>query len=335
MTAADALLLVMVGGLTAYALLGGADFGAGVWDLFAHGRHAAEQRALISSALGPVWEANHVWLIFVIVAMFSGFPEAFGVLGSTLELPMALALVGIVLRGSAYVYRAYGAGAAGPDHWWGRVFAAASTVTPFMLGVCGAAMASGVGRRDAAAAPFTSAFGLLAGAFAVAATAFLAAVYLCRDASRRPGSEHLVAGFRRRALGGAMVAGALAAALLPLLWRDAPVVAQRFPTRGVPFVAVSVCGGVGALVLVWRRHYTAARLAAGLAVAGVLWGWAVAQYPDLVVGQVAVVAAAAPAQNLRAMLIAIGCGVAVLLPALFLLFRVFADPEPAGGEPRH
>ncbi len=335
MTAADALLMVMVGGLTAYALLGGADFGGGVWDLFARGRSAGEQRALISSALGPVWEANHVWLIFVIVAMFSGFPEAFGVLGSTLELPMALALVGIVLRGAAYVYRAYGAGAAGPDHWWGRVFAVASTVTPFMLGVCGAAMASGDGRSDDATAPFTSAFGLVAGAFAVTATAFLAAVYLCRDASRRAETEHLVAGFRRRALGGAVVAGGLAVVLLPLLWRDAPVVAERFPTRGVPFVAVSVCGGVGALVLVWRRHYTAARLAAGLAVAGVLWGWAAAQYPDLVVGQIAAASAAAPTQNLRAMLIAIGFGVAVLLPALFMLFRVFADPEPTGGGTRH
>ncbi|WP_165036365.1 cytochrome d ubiquinol oxidase subunit II, partial [Candidatus Protofrankia californiensis] len=150
-----------------------------------------------------------------------------------------------------------------------------------------------------------------------------------------PETEHLVAGFRRRALSGAVVAGALAVVLLPLLWRDAPVVAERFPTRGVPFVAVSVCGGVGALVLVWRRHYTAARLAAGLAVAGVLWGWAAAQYPDLVVGQVAAASAAAPTQNLRAMLIAIGFGVAVLLPALFLLFRVFADPEPAGGDTRH
>ncbi|WP_322750213.1 MULTISPECIES: cytochrome d ubiquinol oxidase subunit II [unclassified Frankia] len=332
MTAADLLLMVMVGGLTAYALLGGADFGGGVWDLLARGPHAGDQRALISGALGPVWEANHVWLIFVIVAMFSGFPAAFGVIGSTLELPMALALVGIVLRGAAYVYRAYGAGAAGPDHWWGHVFAVASTVTPFMLGVCGAAMASGNARTDDATAPLTSAFGLVAGGFAVTVTAFLAAVYLCRDASRRAGTEHLVDGLRRRALGSAVVAGTLACVLLPLLWRDAPVVAQRFATRGVPFVMASACGGVGALVLVWRRHFTAARLAAGLAVAGVLWGWAAAQYPDLVVGQVSAVAAAAPTENVRAVLIAIGAGVAVLIPALVLLFKVFADPEPAAGD---
>ncbi len=335
MSAADVLLMVMVGGLTAYALLGGADFGGGVWDLLARGPYAGGQRALISSALGPVWEANHVWLIFVIVAMFSGFPQAFGVIGSTLELPMALALVGIVLRGVAYVYRAYGAGAAGPDHWWGHVFAVASTVTPFMLGVCGAAMASGVARPGDASAPLTSGFGLVAGAFTVTVTAFLAAVYLCRDAARSVATEHLVEGFRRRALGSAVVAGGLAAALLPLLWRDAPVVADRFPSRGLPFVAVSACGGTGALVLIWLRHFTAARLAAGLAVAGVLWGWAAAQYPDLVVGQIDAASAAAPTENLRAMLIAIGSGVAVLIPALVWLFQVFAHPEPAGADLYH
>jgi cytochrome d ubiquinol oxidase subunit II len=331
MTTADLLLLVMVGGLTAYALLGGADFGAGVWDLLASGPDAAGQRRLIVRSLGPVWEANHVWLIFVIVAMFSGFPAAFGVVGSTLELPLALALVGIVLRGSAYVYRAYGAGAAGPDHWWGRVFAVASTVTPFMLGVAGAAMASGQARSGDPTAPLRSPFGLVAGALAVAGTAFLAAVYLCRDASAAADTAHLVDGLRRRALGSALVTGCLAAALLPLLWADAPAVAHRFPARGLPFVVVSAFAGLAALFLIWRRRYGSARLAAGLAVACVVWGWAAAQYPDLVVGHVTARAAAAPVANINALLIAIVVGMALLIPALVVLFRVFARPESSDG----
>jgi cytochrome bd ubiquinol oxidase subunit II len=329
MTAAHLLLIVMVGGLTAYALLAGADFGGGVWDLFAVGRAAAAQRRLIAASLGPVWEANHVWLIFVIVIFFSGFPPAFGAVGSTLELPLSLALVGIVLRGAAYVYRAYGDGAAGPDPWWGRVFAVASTVAPFMLGVTGAAIASGRARPDDPAAPFASPFGLTVGALSVAGTAFLAAVYLCRDAAASPSTAHLVAGFRRRAVGSGLVSGGLALLLLPLLWSDAPVVAGRFASRGWPFVAVSALSGIGAVALVWNRRYAVARLAAGLAVACVVWGWAASQYPDLVVGRVTADAAAAPAANLRALLVAVTIGMAALIPALVALFRVFAAPHPA------
>jgi len=329
MSAADLLVVVMVAGLTAYALLAGADFGGGLWDLLARGRDAGDQRALVAGSLGPVWEANHVWLIFVIVALFSGFPAAFGVVGSTLEVPLVGALLGIVLRGAAYVYRAYGGGAAGPDHWWGRVFAAASVLTPFSLGVAGAALATGDLATGDPFAPLRSAFGVVCGLFTVAVTAFLAAVYLCRDAAARPATAHLVAGLRRRALAAAAVAGGLAAVLLPLLWADAPVVADRFAARSVPLVAASAAGGLGAIVLVWRRRFTAARLAAGLAAAGVLWGWAVAQYPDIVVGQATVDGTAAPAANLRALLIAIGAGMLLILPALLALFRLFAHPAPA------
>ncbi|MCM3882724.1 cytochrome d ubiquinol oxidase subunit II [Frankia sp. R82] len=331
MTAADLLLLVMVGGLTAYALLAGADFGAGVWDLFARGRDAADQRRLIAAALGPVWEANHVWLIFVLVALFSGFSEAFGIIGSTLEVPLLAALVGIVLRGSAYVYRAYGGGAAGPDHWWGRVFAAASTITPFALGVTGAALATGDLAPAAPWRPCTNAFGLVCGLFAVTVTAFLAAVYLCRDAATAPTTAHLVPGLRRRALGGALASGALAAVLLPLLWSDAPVVAHRFAERSIPFAVASAIGGMAALALLWRRRFTAARIAAGLAVAGVLWGWAAAQYPDLVVGRSTATSAAAPEANLVALLIAIGLGMAVIVPSMVLLFRLFSHPDVSDG----
>jgi cytochrome d ubiquinol oxidase subunit II len=328
MTAADLLLIVMVVGLTAYALLGGADFGGGVWDLLARGRDARDQRKLISASIGPVWEANHVWLVFIVVALFSGFPPAYGLVGSSLEIPLSAALVGIVLRGSAYVYRAYGAGAAGPDHWWGHVFAVSSTITPFALGVAGAALATGRMSPDHPLEPLRSTFGLGCGLFAVAATAFLAAVYLCRDAAASPASEHLVPEFRRRAVGGAVVCGALAVILLPLFWDQAPVVAHRFLDRSMPLAALSVIGGAGALVALARHQFVVARLAAGLAVGGMLWGWAVAQYPDLVVGQVTVDAAAAPATNIHAMLYAVVGGLVLVLPPMIVLYRLFTRPEP-------
>jgi len=325
-SAADVLAGVLVLGLTAYALLAGADFGGGVWDLLARGRDAPALRRLVAESIGPVWEANHVWLIFVIVATFSGFQTAFGDIGETLELPLAIALVGIVLRGAGYVYRAYGDGAAGGEALWGRVFAVSSLLTPFALGVAGAALATGAGRADDPTAPLRSAFGLVAGLLAVAVTAFLAAVYLCRDAARSPAAAHLVPALRRRAIGAALVAGALAAVLLPLLWRDAPAVADRFWTRGAPFAAVSALGGAGAIVLVWRRHFVWARLAAGLAAGGILWGWAAAQYPDLVVGRVTVGAGGAPPGGQRALLIAIAAGMVFLVPAVVVLFRVAARP---------
>ncbi|THJ72639.1 cytochrome d ubiquinol oxidase subunit II [Candidatus Frankia alpina] len=328
MTAADLLLVVMVIGLTAYALLGGADFGGGVWDLLARGRDARAQRKLISNAIGPVWEANHVWLVFIVVALFSGFPPAYGVVGSSLEVPLSAALVGIVLRGAAYVYRAYGAGAAGPDHWWGHVFAVSSTITPFALGVAGAALATGDMSPDDPFAPVRSSFGLVCGLFAVAATAFLAAVYLCKDAAASPVTEHLVPDFRRRAAGGAVVCGILALILLPLFWDQAPVVAHRFADRSLLLVVLSAVGGIGALVALARNQFVAARLAAGLAVAAMLWGWAVAQYPDLIVGQVTVDDAAAPSTNIQAMLYTVGGGLLLVLPPMIVLYRLFTRPEP-------
>ena len=332
MSAATAVLGVITLSLTAYALLAGADFGGGVWDLLARGRRARAERRVISGTLGPVWEANHVWLIFVIVATFSGFPAAFGVVARTLELPLALALAGIVLRGAAYVYRAYGEGAAGPDSWWGRVFAVASTITPFMLGVCGAALATGrlhtTPTPSSPLAPFESWFTVTAGVFAVVVTAFLAAVYLCRDAAGDPEADTLVPAFRRKALGAAVVAGVVAMALLPLFARDAPAVAHRFEHRSIPFLVLSAVCGVASLVVIWRRRYVLARATAALAVGGVLWGWAVAQYPDLAVGAATASDSAAPPANLHALLIAMAFGLVVILPAFFLLLRVFSSPEP-------
>ena len=173
MSAASLLAAAMLGGLAVYAITGGADFGGGVWDLLAAGRRRDAQRQLIASTMGPVWEANHVWLVFVLIGLFSGFPIAFGSLARMLAVPLAVALLGIVLRGAAFVFRQYGdAPAAG----WGRVFAIASTLAPASLGYCAGAVA--VGRVGGA-------FPVAAGALALACCAYLAAVFLCREAATR------------------------------------------------------------------------------------------------------------------------------------------------------
>jgi cytochrome d ubiquinol oxidase subunit II len=338
MTAVNAMLGIIVLSLLAYALLGGADFGGGFWDLVAGAsrradRDAEGQRKLIAASLGPVWEANHVWLIFVIVCVFSSFPAAFGTIATSLELPLGFALIGIVLRGAAYVYRAYGGGAALPDQWWGRIFAGASVLTPFMFGVSGAALATGdLGPHSTPTEPFRSAFALTAGVLAVVVTAFLAAVYLCHNAAQHPGTAHLVRVFRRKAMATAVAAGAIALAMLFFFYRDAPVVASRFTDRSIPIAALSAACGIGSLLVLWREHYVLARGTAAVAVAGILGGWAAAQFPDLLVGPsvlngtvTASQAAAAP-QSVDAMLVAMGFGLAVVLPSFYLLLKVFSRP---------
>jgi cytochrome d ubiquinol oxidase subunit II len=326
-TAADLILLVIVGALTAYLVLGGADFGGGLWDLFAVGRTGARQRALISRTLGPVWEANHVWLILALVATFSAFPPVYAAIGRGLALPVSIALVGIVLRGAGYVYRAYGQGAAGGDRLWGRVFAIASVIAPYMLGEAAAGLATG--EMDAGAALLGRPFAILVGALTVAATAFLAATYLAHEADVG-GDEPLARVFRWRALAGAVITGLLALALVPTLRADAPRLADHLD-RAVPFIAVSALAGLGALVLLWRSRYRLARVPAALAVACVLWGWAAAQYPYLIAGQDTISQASAPANSLRATALVLVAGLALLAPGTIALFRVFARPPEISG----
>jgi cytochrome d ubiquinol oxidase subunit II len=330
MSAADGVLLVIVGSLTAYLVLGGAYFGGGIWDLLARGPRAARQRSLIAGTLGPVWEANHVWLILALVATFSAFPPVYAAIGTGLALPLSVALLGIVLRGAGYVYRAYGQGAAGPDKLWGHVFAVASTVTPFMLGVSAAGLATG--RMHAGVGLLGSPLPLLAGALAVAATAFLAAVYLCHEAAQRR-QDDLVAVFRRRALGGAVVTGALALALAPLLPHAAPQLSHHLG-RAAPFIALSAVCGVSTLILLARNRFRTGRYAAALAVACLPWGWAAAQYPYLVSGQLTVHQAATTSAAVRAVLLVLLGGLLLLAPGIVALFKVFGTP-PRTGEPTH
>lgn len=288
MSAGDGLVLVVLAGLGAYAVLGGADFGAGLWQLTRH----RGQRALLARAMGPVWEANHVWLIFVVITLFTGFPGAFGALSRALVAPLSVALLGIVLRGAAFVFHTYGADVPG-TRAWGPVFALSSLVTPFAFGTAAGAMLDGTLRADGSAglwAPYLAPLPAVGGLLAVACCAYLAAVYLTRDAER-VGDPELVARLRRRALAAGVVAGALALAALPLV---PPAVSNALLGVGLPAVAGSATAGVLALVLLWQRRHSLARAAAAAAPLGLLTGWAVALHPWVLPGLRLAHAAAPP-----------------------------------------
>jgi cytochrome bd ubiquinol oxidase subunit II len=315
------LAVVVFLGLGAYAVLGGADFGAGAWDLTGD----REQRALLDRAVAPVWEANHVWLIFVVITLFSGFPGAFGVLSTALVAPISLALLGIVLRGAAFVFRHYGAPYGGTavrgTAVWGRVFAVSSLLTPFAFGTAAGALALGELRPDGSGgllAPFLRPLPLVAGLLATTCCAYLAAVYLSRDAER-VGSDRLVRRFRLRAIGSGVLAGALALLALPLL---PPSLAGELAGTGLPAVAVSAAGGLLALLLLWRRRHGWARVAAALAPLGLLAGWALAVYPWVLPGQVRLTDAAAPEVIARALLVVLVLGLLVVAPCYVVMLRV-------------
>jgi cytochrome d ubiquinol oxidase subunit II len=315
-------------GLTLYVLLGGADFGGGVWDLFASGERAQRQRDLISAAIGPVWEANHVWLIFVLTGLLSAFPVVFADLSIALYLPFSLALIGIVLRGSAFAFRSHGQPDSAWQRSWTRVFGIASLVTPFVLGAAAASIASGRIRivdgevRAGLVSSWTSVLSLFGGLFAVTICAYLAATYLTVEAVQRREDE-LEGDFRGRALVAGVVAGALAAAGLVLVRAEAPVLWEGMRDAGLLFAAVSAIAGLGSLFFVWSRRYRFARAGAVVAVASVLFGWGVAQWPYLIVPDVTVTDAAAPDATLRVVIIGFALGGAVLAPSLYLLFRIF------------
>lgn len=327
MTAADLLAAVLLLALVAYALLGGADFGGGVWDLLATGSRARAQRRLIEHAIAPVWEANHVWLIVVIVLLFSGFPVAFGVLATALHIPLTLVLLGIVLRGSAFVFRQYGAADDATALRWGRVFAVASTVTPVFLGVTlGAITGDGIRVERGApttgfVAPWLGLFPFSVGALALAAFAFLAATYLTVEAQ----DPDLRDDFRRRGLlagaatcACALLAGALASARAPGFFA-ALVGSWWSPLLGVG--ALAAFGG--ALLALRRGAFPGARALAVSAVTLVTVGWGLAHRPRLIGPDVTIASAAAPPHIQRLLLVLGVIGLVVVAPALYALMRVF------------
>ena len=322
----DALpLVIALAGLTLYTVLAGADFGAGFWQLFAgRGRSAEEIREHAHHSMAPVWEANHVWLIFVLTVMWTAYPEAFGSIASTLAAPLFIAGVGIILRGASYALRA-GIESRRELRVIDTVFAAACLITPFALGAAAGAIASErVPVGNAAGGLFSSWLNptsILIGVIAVASSAYLAAVYLAADA-RRVGDRELEDAFRTRALGAGVLAGAIALAGLVVVHADAHSLFEQLTSGGaLAALVASVLAGAATLALVARRHFELARFGAALAVAAVIAGWALARYPTLLPG-LTVHQAAASHDTLVALLVAVIAGAVILFPSLALLFRL-------------
>ena len=328
-----AILIAIGGGLTLYWLLGGADFGGGVWDLLAVGPLGEPQRALISEAIGPVWEANHVWLIFVLTGLLAAFPPAFASLAFALYIPFSIAIAGIVFRGAAFAFRSWGDRGSRWQFVWTRVFGVASIVTPLAFGAAAGAIASGritVNGTTVEASlwgAWTGPLSIVTAVLALASCAFLAASYLTVEARSRA-DRAMEEAFRRRALASGVVAGAVAALGLLVVRSEAPELWHGMLSRAWPFVVVSAIGGILALGSVARRRYGLARAGAVVAVVGVVAGWGVAQWPYLIVPDVTASEAAAPASALRPLVIGFAIGSVLLAPSLFVLFRVFK----AGGD---
>jgi len=322
---------LMLVALTFYALLAGADFGGGVWDLLARGPRAADQRALIADAIGPIWEANHVWLILVVVIMFTAFPPAFAVIMTALHIPLTIMLVGIVLRGAAFTFRTYDAQHDRVQRRWGRVFAIASVGTPIMLGICVGAIASGriTVENETVTSGFFAAwlapFPWAVGGFALALFAFLAAVYLTVEAH----DPALQDDFRQRALLAAVAVGVLALLVFLLSGTGAPRIRAGLSASPWAWPLQIATGGVavGVIWALWTRRFYLARALAAAQVSLILAGWGAAQYPYLIEPNITIQDAAAPQITLRLLLIAMAAGALVLFPSIYFLFRIFKGPD--------
>ncbi len=321
MSLAVAVAAAMFVGVIAYALFGGADFGTGFYDLTAgSGRRGAELRTLVDHSLGPVWEANHVWLIYVLVMWWTGFPTAFAAAMTTLFIPMMLALLGIVLRGAGFAFRKY-AETYAQARLFGAIFAGSSLITPFFLGAVAGGIASGRVPRGGYGDQFGSWLNptsMVGGCLAVATSAFLAGVFLTADAARG-GRTVLAERLRARTLAVGALAGLIVFAGLYPVVRDAPTLSQGLRDRGWPLLAVAAVAGAVAVVLIFRRRYRVARVFAATAVAAVVTGWGVGQYPWILVDQLTINEAAGAPATMAGLLLVVALAVLLILPAFAYL----------------
>ena len=324
MSKADAAAAILWIGATLYAVFGGADFGGGLWDLIAGGAKRGERpRARIQRSLTPVWEANHVWLIFILVVLWTAFPEAFAAIMSTLYVPLALAALGIVLRGAGFAFRK-SVDSLPAQRALGACFALSSVMTPFFMGTVVGAVASGNVPAEGNGEAFSSwiePLPLLTGALFVVSGAYLAAIFLISD-SRRAGDGEMEEYFAFRALSAAAAAGALALAGIFMLQADARYVYDGLIAEGLPLVILSGICGLAVLAMLMRGARRGLRPPAALAVAAVIWGWGVAQYPYLLPTSLDIATAAAPGPTLTSVLVVFGVAAIVVLPALGLLYTL-------------
>jgi cytochrome d ubiquinol oxidase subunit II len=336
MSSADAVAGVLWVGVTLYAVFAGADFGAGFWALVAGGGERGRRvRDLVDWAIGPVWEANHVWLIFVLVVLWTAFSLAFSSIMSTLFIPLSLAALGIVLRGSGFAFHRLARRLRG-RRLAERVFALSSVLTPFFMGTVVGAVASGrvpVGNAEGdAVTSWLNGVSLLTGALFVATGVYLSAVFLISDA-RRAGTPDLERYFATRALGAAGAAGAIALAGIFVYRADARFIYDGLTSEGLPLVILSAICGLAALALLWRGVRRGARPLAVGAVVSLIWGWGVAQYPYLLPETLTIEEGASASETLTVVLVVFGIAVVLVLPSLGLLYtlsqRTVLEEAPA------
>jgi len=317
--------IVLFVGIVAYAVFGGADFGAGFWDLVAGGAdRGARPRAVIEHAIGPVWVANHVWLIFVWVVLWTCFPAAYASITLTVFVPLTIAAFGIVLRGSGFAFRKTVTRTSSKRNF-GAAFASSSVIVPFCMGAVVGAIATGrIPAGGVAGDPWSSWINptsILGGVMAVVMAAYLASVYLVWDA-RRIADDEMVEYFRRRAVVTAVVAGVVAFAGIFVLHHDDPFLFSGLTSRGLPAVIVSALCGLGSLMLLVRRRPHWARVLAAGAVATIVLGWGMAQWDYVLPQTLTVAQAAAPSGTIDAVLVATALAVAVLGPSFALLYTM-------------
>ncbi|MFG2296123.1 cytochrome d ubiquinol oxidase subunit II [Streptomyces sp. NPDC048603] len=326
---ADVVAFVLLLAVAAYACAGGTDYGAGFWDLTAGGAARGERpRRLIDHAMAPVWEVNNVWLIFVFVIMWTGFPVFFQTVFSSMWLPLALAAVGIVLRGAGFALRKPTRKIAG-RRVYGAVFAVSSLLTPFFLGAAVGGIASG--RAAPGTAPSAHAWSnptsVLFGLLAVVGAALLGAVFLAADAVRFA-SPDLHAYFRRRALVALAAVAVLGGFALAVTHGDAPHLWHGL-TRGAGlfFLVAAVLAGVVTAWLLLRTSGAWSRVSAVGVIASAVLAWGLAQRPYLVPGSLTVAEAAGAPSTLNWLVIVTGVAAVLVFPAVALLYRLDARGE--------
>jgi cytochrome d ubiquinol oxidase subunit II len=322
--------LVALAALAAYAALAGPDFGGGVLDLLAWGPRRTEQRSAIAVMLGPVWEANHVWLIFLLIVLFTAYPTAFADLSVVFFVPFHLVLAGIVLRGAAFGFRSHIAGPGVAFYAWGRIFGIASAITPVLLGATLGATATGAIRivdgsvQSGATAAWLMPFPLVLGALTLALCAYLAAIHVAQITSGEVRED-----FRRRALGLGVVIAVLSLATLVLIRGEAPRLWEGLVSpRAAPVLALALLVAPAAAFMLWRRSYGRARTLAVGALILLLSAWALGQWPYIIYPDVTLVGSASPAATLTFLLATVPFGMGLVLPSLWLLLAVFGGSGP-------
>lgn len=322
MSLVDIIAALMFVGVVAYAIFGGADFGSGIWDLLAlDTEHAPALRNQIDRSIGPVWEANHVWLIYILVFLWTAFPTGFGAIMTTLYVPWLFVGLGVVLRGSGFAFRKFAATMASA-RLFGVVFAASSLITPFFLGMIAGAVASGRVPADGGGGllqAWTGPTSWVGGVLAVLTCAFLAATFLAADADRA-GDGDLARWIGRRALGCGAVTSVVALGAIIPIEVDSDTLAGKLQGRGAGLLVVSGGAGLFALWLLHRHRWATARIGAVIAVAAIVIGWGVAQYPDLLTDNLSLEDAAGARSTLIGLVLTFAFAAVTAVPALLWLF---------------